>query len=353
VNYLFEGSLMIGTGPTTVSDGARTTGSAQDDDFQTTPGGIPKVQEPAPPYDEAARATFTDALAATPLGLLVEQQSIEMAAPPNDDFIVLRYNIRNTSAGTLNSVRIGWFCDWDIDGGHFETNVTGYDAGRGLMHAHDTSGSGPTDYVGVITLSAPGTTAARGIVNDQDVAPDWGVYDAYTEQEKWETLSVGPIHTAVGPQDVSIGLGTGPFDIPAGGSIAVAFAFLGGTNLADLQANADAAIAFYGTLPTDTGDPVHDAAPRAIRLAQNAPNPFNPTTTIDFDLPRATHVSLAVYAVDGRLVRSLVDEVRPAGRHQAAWDGRDNAGNAMASGTYLYRFEADGRSLARKMQLLK
>jgi flagellar hook assembly protein FlgD len=49
----------------------------------------------------------------------------------------------------------------------------------------------------------------------------------------------------------------------------------------------------------------------------------------------------------------LVDEVRPAGRHQAAWDGRDNAGNAMASGTYLYRFEADGRSLARKMQLLK
>jgi hypothetical protein len=351
-NYLFEGSLMIGTGPTTVSDGARTTGSAQDDDFQTVaPGGIPTITEPFPPYDERGIATFTDALATSPLGLLIEQESIEMAASPNDDFILLKYKIENTSGVDRNGVRVGWFCDWDVDGGNYITNSTGYDAGRGLMYVFDT-GEGPEDYVGVMTLSTPGTTAARGIVNDQSIAPDWGVYDAYSEQEKWETLSIGPIHTAVGPTDVSIGLATGPFNIPAGGTLNVAFAFLGGTNLADLQANADAALAFYN-LPTDTGEEPGVSVPRAVRLGQNVPNPFNPSTEIAFDLPREMPVMLKVFGVDGRLVRTLADGPMHAGRNRVRWDGTDDAGHAMPSGLYLYRFEADGKSIVRKMHLVK
>jgi hypothetical protein len=203
-----------------------------------------------------------------------------------------------------------------------------------------------------MTLSSPGTTAARGIVNDQSIAPDWGVYDSYSEQEKWETLSIGPIHTAVGPTDVSIGLGTGPFNIPAGGTLNVAFAFLGGTDLADLQANADAALAFYN-LPTDTGDEPGVNAPRVVRLEQNVPNPFNPSTEIAFDLPREMPVMLKIFGVDGRLVRTLVDGPMHAGTNRVRWDGMDNSGHAMPSGLYLYRFEADGKSIVRKMHLVK
>jgi hypothetical protein len=351
-NYLFEGGLMIGTGPTVVSDGCRTTGAAQDDDFQTVAGGIPRVTEPAPPYDEKGVARFTDALAASPLGLEVRQESFEIAAPPYQGCILLRYHIRNTSGVARNGLRVGWFCDWDLDGGSYDTNLTGYDADRGMMHVHDTSAGGPDDYVGLLTLTAPGTTAARGIWNDETLAPDWGVYDGYTEAEKWETLSISPTHTAAGPADVSIGLGTGPFSLAPSDSMVVAFAFVGGGDLAELQANADAAMALYALLPTDAGGEV-PAAPRRLAVDQNAPNPFNPSTTIAFDLPRATTVTLHVYAVDGRRVRTLVDGPRPAGEQHVAWDGRDDSGRTLASGTYFYRFTAEGKSLVRKMQLLK
>ncbi|MEZ4386164.1 MAG: FlgD immunoglobulin-like domain containing protein [Candidatus Krumholzibacteriia bacterium] len=93
--------------------------------------------------------------------------------------------------------------------------------------------------------------------------------------------------------------------------------------------------------------------PSAHGLAQNAPNPFNPRTTIEFALPTAEAVRLAVYSVDGRLVKILVDEVRPAGRHAVSWDGRDDAGRAVAAGAYFYAVQAGNFRQVRKMTLLK
>jgi hypothetical protein len=356
-SYLFEGGLIIGNGPAAVSNGCRVNDTTQDDDFRTEPNGVPVVTEPSAPFDEYGVATFTDAIADAPLGLLVHQESIEMGDPPNDDFIVLRYLIRNIGAVARNGLRMGWYCDLDIDGNSFGTNVTDYDAARGLMYAYDTSASGPNDYLGVVTLSSQGTTSARGIWNNQAQAPDWGVYDGYTDVEKWETISsAGAVHPAVGPADVSIGIGTGPFDLAPGDSITLGFAFVAGVDLADLQANSDAAQTFYDGLTTDVGDDDGVVAtPRALRLAQNTPNPFNPSTRIAFDMPHAAHVNLRVFTVDGRLVRTLLDETRPAGADQAiVWDGRDDEGRKQPSGTYLYRFAVEGgRTLVRKMQLLK
>ena len=95
------------------------------------------------------------------------------------------------------------------------------------------------------------------------------------------------------------------------------------------------------------------AAAVGFELAQNAPNPFNPDTVIPFQLTRGGHVSLEVFDVAGRRVRTLVDASLPAGLHQAAWDGRDGGGRALASGVYLYRMRGGGRSETRRMLLLK
>jgi len=72
-------------------------------------------------------------------------------------------------------------------------------------------------------------------------------------------------------------------------------------------------------------------------LAQNAPNPFRPTTTIAYAVPRNGSVQLSVFDVKGRLVRKLVGQVQAAGRYQVIWDGRDMAGRRAASGVYFYR----------------
>jgi hypothetical protein len=95
------------------------------------------------------------------------------------------------------------------------------------------------------------------------------------------------------------------------------------------------------------------AAAATLRLYPNAPNPFNPRTTIRFDLPAAGSVRLAVYDVAGRLVRVLVNGDLPPGTREAVWDGSDSSGRAMASGSYLARLEAGGKVEVVRMGLVR
>ena len=94
-------------------------------------------------------------------------------------------------------------------------------------------------------------------------------------------------------------------------------------------------------------------APPVTSLAQNFPNPFNPTTKIEFDLVAPGKVSLRIYDPAGHLVKALVDEVLPAARHERIWDGRDDAGRQVASGMYFYRLDAGTFESTRKMILVR
>jgi hypothetical protein len=99
--------------------------------------------------------------------------------------------------------------------------------------------------------------------------------------------------------------------------------------------------------------PDEPAVPTVFHASRPYPNPFNPTTTIAFDLPAGQRVTLAVYGLDGRRVRTVLAAVLPAGRHTVRWDGRDQGGRAAASGTYLYRLEAGPWSATGKLELIK
>lgn len=89
--------------------------------------------------------------------------------------------------------------------------------------------------------------------------------------------------------------------------------------------------------------------PASHRLDQNFPNPFNPGTTISFDLPVPGMVRLSIFTVSGQLVRTLVHERYPAGRHAVSWNGRNEEGKLVASGVYLYRLETAGFVKTKKM----
>jgi hypothetical protein len=96
------------------------------------------------------------------------------------------------------------------------------------------------------------------------------------------------------------------------------------------------------------------AQPREFALRQNIPNPFNPTTAIGYDVPAGgADVTIGVYDVAGRLVRTLVDERRPAGSHRVTWDGRDASRQPVATGVYFCRMQAGSFVQTRKMVLLK
>jgi len=96
-----------------------------------------------------------------------------------------------------------------------------------------------------------------------------------------------------------------------------------------------------------------EAAPR-FALLGNAPNPFNPRTEIRFEIDRPGPVMLRIYSAAGRLVRTLVrEDALPSGRYRTEWDGRDERGTTVGSGVYVYQFSSQGRSITRKMTLLK
>jgi hypothetical protein len=99
--------------------------------------------------------------------------------------------------------------------------------------------------------------------------------------------------------------------------------------------------------------PTGAVLPTAFALEAAYPNPFNPMTTIAYALPQDADVRLAVYGVDGRLVRILVDERREAGRHEVVWQGDDASGRRVATGTYFYVIDADTFHDVRKMSLVK
>ena len=91
------------------------------------------------------------------------------------------------------------------------------------------------------------------------------------------------------------------------------------------------------------------ARPVQYRLGDSYPNPFNPAVVLPLDLAKdAVEVSLMVYDVLGRRVRQVWQRPLGAGSHRFVWDGRDEAGKAVATGVYIYQVEVDGRAEAKK-----
>jgi flagellar hook assembly protein FlgD len=98
---------------------------------------------------------------------------------------------------------------------------------------------------------------------------------------------------------------------------------------------------------------VASAADPDRMLAQNHPNPFGSSTRIRFALPAANEVTLAVYDIAGRLVRTLAQGPMNAGDYALHWDGRDERGDDVTAGIYFYRLEGTGIDETRKMVLLR
>jgi hypothetical protein len=109
------------------------------------------------------------------------------------------------------------------------------------------------------------------------------------------------------------------------------------------------------SVPTITSVNTNTAAslPIAFKLHQNFPNPFNPSTTIVFDLPKDGRISVRLYNLLGEEIAVLANGVYSAGVHQVRWDGRSNHGGVASSGVYFVRLDAGTMTDTKKIVLLK
>ena len=111
---------------------------------------------------------------------------------------------------------------------------------------------------------------------------------------------------------------------------------------------------FYpGILFTEVRQLPGSYAPTRFQLSQNYPNPFNPLTSIEYSIPKSTHVTIEIYNILGQKVDVLVDQDQEVGSYRADWDGKDGQGNRLATGAYFYQIRADEFVESKKMLMLK
>jgi len=110
---------------------------------------------------------------------------------------------------------------------------------------------------------------------------------------------------------------------------------------------------WWENLTINTIDSESPALLSKFSLHQNYPNPFNPKTTIEYNLPNNTKVVLQIFDVLGKKVRTLVNMQQMPGMKSVGWDGKDNSGNTVTNGLYLYRMQTNDKIFTKKMLYLK
>ncbi len=232
-NLLFEGALLIGIGPTQVSNGARDENQLLGDDF-VADSDI-ELLEPGPFADQEYHSSFNDDNALNPLDILVAQESYAFSSDPDDDYIITEYTITNTGTETLEGVLVAHWEDWDMP---WDVALDKVDFDRSKNLGYQYNGD---DYRGMQVLSDMGVFSFMALDNNVHVYPP-----AFTLEDKWSYMNAGIVDTSITVStDCSIMITTGPYDIAPGGSVVAAFAIIGGNGLEDLQANADAAMDAY------------------------------------------------------------------------------------------------------------
>lgn len=116
---------------------------------------------------------------------------------------------------------------------------------------------------------------------------------------------------------------------------------------------ADIGAYYYDQTSTDIDQEKWRNIPKEFRLAANYPNPFNPATTIAFQLPKMSNVSIRIYNSIGQLVKTLINQRQPADSYTIKWDGKDDLGRDVASGVYYYQLITGNFRMTRKMILMR
>lgn len=333
-NNIFEGAMLIGDGPTRVSDGARDDNQAPQEDFE--PVDTIALFEPGQYADEEYLTTFNDLGSDNPLYVQITQRSFAFAQAPDNDYVITEYTIRNIGIDSLTGLVIAHWEDWDIPYGS-PTDRVNFDRPRNL--GYQFSGS---TYRGQQILTALGVYSFKALTNDGEVYPPH-----MTTADKWTYMTAGTTDTAyTAAADASMMISTGPYNIAPGEAAVAAFAILGGTSLVDLRTNADAALIRYAILGVDDNADV--IMPGNFSLLESYPNPFNAQTTIRFNLVSRSKIKLETFDLLGRRVATLLDGELTAGTHSVIWDCA-----GLPSGVYFYRLSDGDKSVSNKMTLLK
>lgn len=241
---LYELGLITGTSASKIANTCRSTVSGgsmgHDNDYKN----VTFIRDVSIPMTGIYQYnnTMTDANAGTAASnVTIIQQSFAKTTPGDSNFVIVRYLIKNNSTtAVLNNFFVGLYGDFDI-------SANGQQDKAGWSQVHKMGfiyNSNPDGLYSGISVLGDATPNYYAIDNDATAADTFGVYDGYTDAEKYASISSGIYRRNAGvsaPKDVSIAVGAGPYSIPPGDTIEVGFAVVAGENLDDILQAADTA----------------------------------------------------------------------------------------------------------------
>lgn len=298
----YECGLMIGTSTTKVVNTVRNTTATPDNDFASMVRVAIDNPTVISDFDLSGKFNDNNAAASAKLNIEVKHRSFTWNAPGDMNYVMVQYNIKNTSANALSNMYAAIFTDWDIQ--NYSANKSDQNPTLKLGYSYATTST--QLYAGVKVLSntpfnmyaADNVTGGGGGIN---------LADGFDTSEKYQTMSTSRPQAGVtgAGNDVINIVSTGPFNVPAGDSIIVAFALIGGDNLAELETGAtNAQIRYDAAFPTITI--INENNNESVFL-NVYPNPSNGNVTFNFKLNDTEKVQIVVYDLEGNIVKQITN----------------------------------------------
>ncbi len=365
VNYYAEFALWVGAvnskGKSLVSAGAgnsvvsRSEWTAEVKSFAaTTNTGFSQVEE-------IATTSFSDLTAFTghiPLGLQVAQTIYGFK---NTGFALVDYAITLDSAfPALKGVYVGLWSDVDAPDKDNRNSPANDKVGFALK------GKAPFIFDSSITGTENPLLGAMILGVAKPIVSWWTAEDDPQNEADMYSYLQGNVNGTDPEQasDFRFLLSYGPINLQPGETVHLPVTIAQSPQLSDFADNLNDAQEFFTEelggitikkLSSEgrVGMAAMTKLPETFQLYQNFPNPFNPETQIQFDLPQAAEVKLHIYNTVGQLVRNLVDRAYSTGSHKVVWNGRNDQGQLLSSGLYVYQIQAGDFKARRKLLLLK
>jgi hypothetical protein len=351
LNHLFEGALMLATSSAQVSDCARGSDpSIQNNDFTIIQPFV--ISAPGKYADAEGTCIISDDNAGSnKIGIKTKLNSFSFNDLENQNYILLRYDLTNTTTSPISNLFAGLFFDWDMTDGN--DDITAYDASGNFGYTHHVGGN-PNTWVACALVSS--NNYSFWAISNAGGDGGFGIYDGYTDSEKWQSLSSGIGKPQAGAGDISHVVSGGPYSIQPNETIHVAFAIAAGTNIEELRTAVANSRNKYSQIPTSIVDNEIDS-PVEFYLYQNYPNPFNPSTKIQFSVPCVgaqciVPVQLKIFDVIGNEIAALVNEEKPPGVYELEFNPASYNKN-LASGVYFYQLRAGSFVATKKMIFLR
>ena len=335
-NLLFEGGLVMATSAGQISDCIRGVGNEPNEEFKALDGEVLKFVTPGEKAHEESSIVIVDSLANNPIGVSILQETYADTAQSRQNFVILKYTLKNETPDTVDNLHVALFFDWDI-GSDFN-DFGRLDEERRLGYAYNSVNG--TNYIGATKmLSSDVGYSYRTLHNPNEL------YDNFTDSEKWQFMTGGIQTQDIDGVDISTYSAAGPFKIAPNETAEVGFALIGANGFEELAAAADTAQVVWDGL--DIISSIEEIPVSKLDGLQLFPNPFygDSDLQLSYELKQAAPIRISLFNLEGQRIEVLEDGLQNAGSHHFNWSFADQ----LPAGTYLLQLQMGEQAVTKKV----